>query len=249
MTRIALAVVGDGKMGRAVAALAPEAGFEVVALLGAADVAAAGITPAVLNGATMAIEFTEPSAAAVNVRQCLAAGCAVVCGTTGWDDERRRIEDAVRGGTGTFLWAPNFSLGVHLFTRITEYAARLVAQAGAGFDTHLLETHHSAKVDAPSGTALALADTIREAGGTMRREDIRSTREGDVVGHHRIELIGPGETLVLEPDGAGPDLARLLVGSEGTLAITTEATLAVEARHDVNAIADAFYAHLERTLR
>jgi len=196
MTRIALAVVGDGKMGRAVAALAPEAGFEGVALRGVADVAATGITRAVLNGATMAIEFTEPSAAAVNVRQCLAAGCAVVCGTTGWDDERRRIEDAVRGGTGTFLWAPNFSLGVHLFTRITEYAARLVAQAGAGFDTHLLETHHSAKVDAPSGTARLLADRAAAAwGGTI---PVTSVRTGHVPGTHAFVFDAPFEQITLE---------------------------------------------------
>jgi 4-hydroxy-tetrahydrodipicolinate reductase len=89
----------------------------------------------------------------------------------------------------------NASVGVAVMHRMVQLAVRAL---GPRWSIRLSETHHTRKLDAPSGTALALADTIREAGGTMRRDDIRSTREGDVVGHHRIELIGPGETLVLE---------------------------------------------------
>jgi len=196
MTRIKLAVIGDGKMGRAVAALAPEAGFDVVAVIGAADVAAGGITVALLNGATLAIEFTEPGAAAANVRQCLATGCAVVCGTTGWDAERLRIEAEVRGGAGALLWAPNFSLGVHLFARIAEYATRLVAQAGAGFDIHLSETHHKAKLDAPSGTARVLADRTTPAWGSD--VPVTSIRTGNVPGTHAFMFDAPFEQITLE---------------------------------------------------
>jgi 4-hydroxy-tetrahydrodipicolinate reductase len=196
MMRIKLAIIGDGKMGRAVAALAPDAGFDIVARLGAADVAAAGVTAALLNGATIAIEFTEPAAAATNVRQCLAAGCAVVCGTTGWDAERLRIEEELRGGAGALLWAPNFALGVHVFARIAEYATRLVAQAGAGFDIHLSETHHKAKLDAPSGTARLLADRATPAWGSDI--PVTSIRTGTVPGTHAFTFDAPFEQITLE---------------------------------------------------
>lgn len=91
--------------------------------------------------------------------------------------------------------ASNASLGVAVMHRMLDLAVRAL---GPAWSAHLSETHHVRKLDAPSGTALALADTVRVAGGAMRREDIRSTREGDVVGLHRIELRGPGETIVLE---------------------------------------------------
>jgi 4-hydroxy-tetrahydrodipicolinate reductase len=196
MTRPKLAVIGDGKMGRAVAALAPDAGFEVVATLGAADVAPAGITAALLNGATIAIEFTEPAAAAANVRACIAAGCAVVCGTTGWDAERVVVETEVRAGHGALLWAPNFSLGVHLFARIAEHATRLIAQAGAGFDVHLTETHHKAKLDAPSGTARMLME--RAAPAWNADVPVTSIRTGHVPGTHTFIFDAPFEQITLE---------------------------------------------------
>ena len=89
----------------------------------------------------------------------------------------------------------NASVGVAVMHRMVDMAVRAL---GPGWQVRLSETHHTRKLDAPSGTALALAQTIAAAGGTIRREDIRSRREGDVVGHHRIELVGSGETLVLE---------------------------------------------------
>lgn len=196
MTALKLAVIGDGKMGRAVAALAPDAGFEVVAMLGAADVAAKGITKASLNGATIAIEFTEPGAAAANVRGCLAAGCAVVSGTTGWDAERLGVEREVAAAKGALLWAPNFSLGVHIFARIVAHATRLIAQAEAGFDVHLTETHHKAKLDAPSGTARMLAEVANPAwGGEI---PVTSVRTGHVPGTHAFIFDAPFEQITLE---------------------------------------------------
>ncbi len=196
MSRVKLAVVGDGKMGQAVAGLANEAGFEVVALLGAAAVAKAGVTPALLNGAQVAIEFTEPSVAAANVRGCLAAGCAVICGTTGWDAERAVVESEVRQGNGALLWAPNFSLGVHLFSRIVAHATRLVAEAEAGFDAHLTETHHKAKLDAPSGTARLLVQQAEAEWG--RGIPVTSIRTGSVPGTHTMIFDAPFEQITLE---------------------------------------------------
>ena len=191
-----LAVVGDGKMGRAVASLAPEHGFNVVALLGAAAVVSNGVTKALLHGADVAIEFTVPSAAAANVRACVGADCAVVSGTTGWDAERTEVEAWVRAQHGAMIWAPNFALGVILFASVAEYAARLVARANAGFDAHLVETHHRTKLDAPSGTARMIATRAGSALG--RGIDVTSVRTGSVPGTHELVFDAPFEQIRLE---------------------------------------------------
>ncbi len=189
-----IAVIGDGRMGRLVAALAAEQGLDVCATLGKDAVDAHGISKRTLRGADVAIEFTEPSAAAANVRACLAAGCAVVSGTTGWDAARAVVEAEVRTADGALLWAPNFSLGVHFFTRLVAEATRL-AQAAGGFDAHLVETHHAAKLDAPSGTARHLAQAAEAASGVT--VPITSVRVGSVPGTHELLLDGAFEQVRL----------------------------------------------------
>ncbi len=191
-----LAVIGDGKMGQAIASLAADHGFEVVALLGERQVLPQGLIPSLLDGAQVAVEFTTPQFAAANVRGCIAAGCPVVCGTTGWDTARAEVESEVRAKNGALLWAPNFSIGVHLFTRIVEHAARLVAEANAGFDTHLIETHHNQKLDAPSGTARSIADRAAKAAGAPM--PITSVRTGNVPGTHQVIFDGAFEQIRLE---------------------------------------------------
>jgi 4-hydroxy-tetrahydrodipicolinate reductase len=194
MTAPRLAVIGDGKMGRLVASLAAEQGFDVAAVLGREDVSYRGISRDALHGATVAIEFTVPDAAAANVRAALAAGCAVVSGTTGWDAERAVVESEARASGGALLWAPNFSLGVHILTRLVAEAARL-AQSAGGFDAHLVETHHAAKLDAPSGTAKLLA---RAAEGTTGSAlPMTSVRVGHVPGTHEVIFDAPFEQLRL----------------------------------------------------
>ena len=194
--RLRLAVIGDGKMGQAIASLAAEHGFDIVALLGERQVLPNGITKLLLDGADVAVEFTTPQFAAANVRGCLAAGCPVVCGTTGWDSERAGVEADVRTRNGALLWAPNFSIGVHLFARVVEHAAKLIAGANAGFDTHLVETHHAQKVDAPSGTARALAERAERASG--HPVPITSVRVGSVPGTHQVIFDGAFEQIRLE---------------------------------------------------
>lgn len=90
--------------------------------------------------------------------------------------------------------ASNASLGVAAMHRMVELALQAL---GPAWKIRLTETHHTRKLDAPSGTAIALAETVRRAGGDLPVEAIRSIREGDVVGHHVLELVGPGETLTL----------------------------------------------------
>ncbi len=194
MSALRLAVIGDGKMGRLVAALAAEQGITVTAVLGKEAVERDGISPSTLGGATVAVEFTEPAAAAANVRACMAAGCAVVCGTTGWDAERAEVSEEVRITGGALLWAPNFSFGVHLFMQIVTEAARR-ARAVGGFDALLVETHHAAKKDAPSGTARALGQVAeREFGAPI---PITSLRVGSVPGTHELIFDGGFEQVRL----------------------------------------------------
>lgn len=194
--QLRLAVIGDGKMGQAIASLAAEHGFEIVALLGERQVLPQGITRQLLDGADVAVEFTTPQFAAANVRGCIAAGCPVVCGTTGWDSARAGVEADVRAHDGALLWAPNFSIGMHLFGRLVEYAAKLVEEANAGFDAHLVETHHAQKIDAPSGTARALAERAERASG--RPMPVTSVRVGSVPGTHQVIFDGAFEQIRLE---------------------------------------------------
>jgi 4-hydroxy-tetrahydrodipicolinate reductase len=106
------------------------------------------------------------------------------------------VEQAVKEAEGAMLWAPNFSLGVHLFAQIAAYAARRIAAADAGFDFHLIDTHHAAKLDAPSGTARLIAARVAESSG--RELPITSVRTGSVPGTHEIVFDAPFEQIRLE---------------------------------------------------
>lgn len=188
MSEHTLALIGMGKMGRAIAQMAGEHGFRVVAEI---DVGGE-ISPQSLHGAEVAIEFTAPSAAEGNVRACIAAKCPVVCGTTGWYDDLPRVEAVARRAGAAMLVAPNFSVGVALFQRMVRDAARLVAGV-EGFEVHMIETHHSAKKDAPSGTAAMLASAYGEAGGVPL--PITSVRVGSVPGTHELIIDGAYEQI------------------------------------------------------
>jgi 4-hydroxy-tetrahydrodipicolinate reductase len=190
-----LALIGLGKMGRTVAQLAAERQWPVVASIEASDVSSdTGIRRDQLGDADVAIEFTTPAAAPANVLACVRAGVPVVVGTTGWDRERERVERAVLAVDGALFWSPNFSIGVNLFWRMAEHAARLALRST--FDAHIVETHHAAKLDAPSGTARELA---RVASGAFGREvPITSVRVGSVPGTHELLLDAPYEQIRLE---------------------------------------------------
>jgi len=193
MTR-RLAIVGMGKMGNAIAELAPARGWDVVARLDEAEMAGT-ITRATLGNADVAVEFTVPTAAPSNIRAIVAAGCPVVAGTTGWYDQLDAIRRDVNSQNGALLTAANFSIGVNIFERVAELAARLLGHAG-GFEAHITETHHSAKKDAPSGTARTLANTASAAWG--KEIPVTSLRVGSFPGTHELVFDAPFETIHLE---------------------------------------------------
>lgn len=179
-----VAIIGDGKMGRTIAALAAERGDEVTAVLGEAENRSGhGISRTRLGDPDVAVEFTEPAAAVANVLACARERIPVVVGTTGWYSELARVTAELERARSAMLWAPNFSVGVAILTRAAEVAGAALRRA-AGFDVHLVETHHAAKKDRPSGTAAALAAAV--ASGLGRDVPITSIRTGQVPGTHEI---------------------------------------------------------------
>ena len=190
-----LAILGDGRMGRAIDALARERGFEVEASLGRdALLGDPARVRAVLDRCEVAIEVTAPAAAVDHAFLCLDAGCPVVVGTTGWYDRLPEVEERVAETGGALLWAANFSLGVTLMKALCGRAGALIGRT-KGFDAALVDTHHAGKRDAPSGTALVLARET--AAGLGAEVPITSMRLGHVPGTHELVLDGAFEQLVI----------------------------------------------------
>lgn len=187
-------IIGDGRMGRAISQLAAERGHEVVALLGAADNMEGAAIRTHAASADVAIEFTTPAAARANVAACVAADLPVVTGTTGWYAALPEIEVEVVQRAGALFWAPNFSLGVALVVELARRAGEAFA-AQPQFDVHLVETHHRAKQDAPSGTGAAMAAAVES--GLGRPVPVTSVRVGDVPGTHTLIVDGPFEQVTL----------------------------------------------------
>jgi 4-hydroxy-tetrahydrodipicolinate reductase len=185
-----LAIIGLGKMGRAVEQLARERGFEVVARIGKGE----GVTRATLNDAEVAVEFTSPKSALANIKGAIESGCPIVVGTTGWYESRSSVDALAREKDGALLVAPNFSPGVAAFHEIAKAAAKIL-KTMPGFDAHIIETHHAAKQDAPSGTAKSLEQSTAEVwGGNI---PVTSVRVGSVPGTHEFLFDAPFEQIRL----------------------------------------------------
>lgn len=190
-----IAIVGNGKMGGAVAALAEERGHSVRVIGRRENERGAALTRERLAGIDVAIEFTTPEAAVANLERLIEGGIATVTGTTGWTAELPRIERLVRDRGGAMLHAANFSIGVHFFLRAARELAALFARHPE-FGAFILEKHHAAKRDAPSGTASELQARARE--GDARRDfPITSVRAGSIPGTHELTYDGPHETVSL----------------------------------------------------
>jgi 4-hydroxy-tetrahydrodipicolinate reductase len=189
-----LLLVGYGKMGRIVERLAPDYGFEVVGRLDDTNnLGGVGIPSA--PDADVAVDFSVPSAVAENLPELAARGMNVVIGTTGWHEHEKSMRRvATDAGIGVVA-ASNFSLGVALFQNLAEHAAKVFAPYPE-FGAWIHEIHHSAKKDAPSGTAINLQQTM-EAAGYAHRIDMASSRAGSVPGVHTIGFDGPYETITM----------------------------------------------------
>ncbi|MCM3878955.1 MAG: 4-hydroxy-tetrahydrodipicolinate reductase [Vicinamibacterales bacterium] len=189
-----LLLVGYGRMGKLVERLAPDYGFEVVGRLDDTNnIGGVGIPSA--PDADVAVEFSVPSAVAENLPRLAARKMNIVIGTTGWqanEGEMKRV--AADAGIGVVA-ASNFSLGVALFQSLAEQAARMFAPYPE-YGAWIHEMHHSAKKDAPSGTAITLRKAM-EATGYAGQIDMASSRAGSIPGTHTIGFDGPFETITM----------------------------------------------------
>lgn len=153
-----IALIGYGKMGQMIEQLATERGHEVVLKISIDNTQ--DFTRENVEKADVAIEFTSPEAAYENIRHCLEWGCPVVSGSTGWLDKKAEIDALVHSSAGSFIYASNYSLGVNLFFALNEKLASLMAPYMDSYHVSMEEIHHTAKLDAPSGTAISLAEGI-----------------------------------------------------------------------------------------
>src|SRR2546423_15084254 len=192
MTRT-VAIIGDGKMGQAIRQLALDKGWQVSAMLGERESAeGVGVSRESLGDPDVAVEFTQPSAAVANVMACLRASVPVVVGTTGWYESLPEVTRVANETSSGLLWSPNFSLGVNVMIEVARYAATLMSNLEE-FDAHIIETHHTRKKDAPSGTAIAIAKAASDA--LDRPIPTTSIRTGSVPGTHEVVFDGAFEQL------------------------------------------------------
>jgi 4-hydroxy-tetrahydrodipicolinate reductase len=191
-----LAIVGYGKMGKLIERLAPEYGFEVRARFSGSDnPGGQGLSHETLRGTEVAVEFTTPVAAPVNIQRLAVLGVNSVVGTTGWFEQLPAARDAVAHAKAGLVWAPNFSVGVNLFMQTVAHAATLFAKH-AEYEAWGWEIHHSAKKDAPSGTLKKLAEEMRGA-GYSRPVHLSSNRAGAIAGTHEIGFDSVADTITL----------------------------------------------------
>ena len=160
-----IVLLGYGKMGQTIEKIALEQGHEVVLKIDSNN--RATLTPEQIKQADVVIEFTRPEAAKENVLFCLDAGVPVVSGTTGWNEELQACREAADRNNTAFLHASNFSVGVNLFFAVNTFLAGMMNNQPA-YEVKLEEVHHTQKKDAPSGTAITLAEQII---GKMERKE------------------------------------------------------------------------------
>jgi len=152
-----IALLGYGKMGQIIERFALERGHEVVLKITADN--RGELTSSNLSKADVAIDFSAPDAAISNIYACFDANVPVVVGTTGWYGQLQQVKDDCLSRNNTLLYGSNFSIGVNLFFHINQVMARLMNDFPA-YDVQVEEIHHTQKLDAPSGTAMTIAEGI-----------------------------------------------------------------------------------------
>lgn len=203
-----IALVGYGKMGKIIEQIAHQREHSIsyaISQGNAADLAL--ITP---ENTDVVIEFTQPEAAFENIATCLKQGVPVVCGTTGWLQRKPEIENLCLKHNTAFLQASNFSIGVNIFFKVNQYLAKLM-NSQPQYDVTLEEIHHTHKKDAPSGTAIVIADGVLDnidrknewvldetpdgAAISPLQLPIKALRLPDVPGTHTVSYTSRQDTL------------------------------------------------------
>ena len=189
-----LLVLGKGKTGSLVAEVARERGHSVRALDITENQGASALTAPMLAGVDVVIDFTAPEAAVENMRAVLALGARIVVGTTGWYAHVAEMKAIAHRRGGGLLYGTNFSIGVQKLFRLTAELAKI-----EGYKFSISETHHTSKLDAPSGTAITLREIIEAAQPGVKVE-VASHRVGDAKGEHIVTATGPDDLIELKHD-------------------------------------------------
>src|SRR6202034_3078093 len=174
-------VLGQGKTGKLVAEVAAQRGHGVHVLDAKENPSAAALTPPFVAGFDVVIDFTAPEAVVQNMRACLAAGAKMVIGTTGWYDKLADMRGLAERKQAALLYGTNYSIGVQVMLQLAAKMGESLKDSGYVFTVE--ETHHTSKLDSPSGTALTLAKTVEKATG-LPSVPITAHREGDAAGTH-----------------------------------------------------------------
>lgn len=191
-----IAIIGYGAIGKLVRTLAENKKHEIAVIVHEADAGlSANELAEKLKGAGAAIDFSVAEAVKRNVEACVLANVPLVEGTTGWNAEMETIKKLVEEKQGAFVFGANFSIGVNLFYKITNYASELFAKF-EDYEAFIEEQHHSRKKDAPSGTALKLKDIVSEH--IKKDFSVSATRAGNIPGTHRVGFDGSADQILLE---------------------------------------------------
>ena len=198
-----IALIGYGKMGRAIEEIATEHGHIITLKITSSNLA--DLTQKNLQQCDVAIEFTNPENAANNMKACIDAGTPVVCGSTGWTEQEEDIKSYCLDHDGTLIYASNFSIGVNIFFQINKQLAKMMASRKE-YAVSIQEIHHKQKKDAPSGTAITLAQQIiaerddksewtLDNSPQQNQIGITSTRTDPAPGTHHIIYSSPVDNI------------------------------------------------------
>ena len=203
-----IALIGYGKMGKTIERIARERGHEIVSVIDVDNLY--DFDSEAFKSADVAIEFTIPKVALSNYRRAFASGVAVVSGTTGWAEELPQLKKEIEEGSNTLFWSSNFSLGVNIFMAVNKYLAKIMNEF-PNYNVQMTEVHHTQKLDAPSGTAITLAEGIlenldrktdwsKETESNPNELAIKSIREGQVPGIHTIRYESEVDSIEITHD-------------------------------------------------
>jgi len=203
-----IAIVGYGKMGKEIERIAQDRGHHIVLKIDENNVNS--VISENLKNVDVAIEFSVPQSAFTNISLMLDHKVPVVSGTTGWVDKLDLIIERCKNDQGTFFYASNYSIGVNLFFNLNKKLARLMNHF-PDYEISIEETHHSQKIDAPSGTAITLANDLiqaidhkeewkKEKAESEESIVIKSYREGTVPGNHKVIYESSFDKITIEHD-------------------------------------------------
>lgn len=203
-----LALIGYGKMGKTIERIALERGHEIVSIIDVDNLA--DFKSEAFRSADVCIEFTIPHVALSNIRSAFESGVPVVCGTTGWTEALPELKEQIALNGNTLFWSSNFSIGVNIFMAINKHLAKIMNKFPE-YNVEMTEVHHTQKLDAPSGTAITLAEGIlenlnrktkwsAETENSPEEMAIQSIREGQVPGIHTITYESEVDTISITHD-------------------------------------------------